>query len=44
MKKANKGKEPPEYMSTHPSSDNRIKNISGWIDEVILKYPPINTG
>ena len=26
MKEANKGKEPPEFMSTHPSSDNRIKN------------------
>ena len=26
MKKLNKGKEPPEFMSTHPSSDNRIKD------------------
>ena len=25
MKEANKGKEPPEFMSTHPSSSNRIK-------------------
>ena len=24
MKEANKGKEPPQFMSTHPSSDNRI--------------------
>ena len=24
-----KGKEPPEFMSTHPSSDNRINNIQG---------------
>jgi len=43
MKEANKGKERAEFLSTHPSSDNRIKNISGWIDEVILKFPPINT-
>ncbi len=42
MKKANKGKEPPEFMSTHPSSDNRIKNINDWMNEIILKYPPIN--
>ena len=42
MKKANKGKEPPEFMSTHPSSANRIKKINEWMNEVILNYPPIN--
>ena len=41
MKKANKGKEPPEFMSTHPSADNRIKKINEWINEVIFNYPPI---
>ena len=41
MQEANKGKEPPEFMSTHPSSSNRIKNISGWVNEIILDYPPI---
>jgi len=41
MKKANKGKEPPLFMSTHPSSDNRIKKINDWTNEVILNYPPI---
>ena len=41
MKKANKGKEPPEFMSTHPSSANRIKTISNWMNEIILDYPPI---
>ena len=41
MKKANKGKEPSEFMSTHPSSTNRIKNIDGWIEEIIVNYPPI---
>ena len=41
MKKANKGKEPPQFMSTHPSSDNRIKKINEWTNEVILNYPPI---
>ena len=41
MQKANKGKEPPEFMSTHPSSTNRISNISNWINEIILKYPPV---
>ena len=41
MKKANKGKEPLEFMSTHPSNDRRIDQISNWINEIILKYPPI---
>ena len=41
MKEANKGKEPPEFMSTHPSSENRIKKISEWINTIILDYPPI---
>jgi|TARA_S200000501_G_scaffold342763_1_gene353158 predicted Zn-dependent protease len=41
MKEANKGKEPPEFMSTHPSSSNRIVQLNEWMNEVILKYPPI---
>ena len=41
MKEANKGKEPPEFMSTHPSSTNRINQINDWMNEIILKYPPI---
>ena len=41
MKEANKGKEPPEFMSTHPSSTNRIIKINEWMNEIILDYPPI---
>ena len=41
MREANKGNEPPEFMSTHPSSTNRINNITSWINEVTLEYPPI---
>jgi len=41
MQEANKGKEPPEFMSTHPSSSNRIKQINEWLNEIILDYPPI---
>ena len=41
MKKLNKGKAPPEFMSTHPSSDNRIKNLNNWMNEIIINYPPI---
>ena len=36
-----KGKETPVFLSTHPSSQKRIENLSNWINEVIIKYPPI---
>ena len=41
MQKTNKGKEPPQFISTHPSSANRIKNINDWMNGIILDYPPI---
>ena len=41
MKEAYKGQEPPEWMSTHPSSTKRIESLKGWIPEIIIKYPPI---
>ena len=41
MKEFNKGKTPPQFMSTHPSPDNRIKKINEWINKIILEYPPI---
>ena len=41
MKEANKGKAPPEFMSTHPSASNRIKKINEWINDVTINYPPI---
>tara|TARA_X000000368_G_scaffold18534_1_gene14671 strand:- start:235 stop:1062 length:828 start_codon:yes stop_codon:yes gene_type:complete len=40
MKEANKGKNVPEFMSTHPSPDNRIKKINDWIYQVMMEYPP----
>ena len=43
MAKKNEGKEPPVFLSTHPSSKKRIENLEGWIREVIIKYPPIST-
>jgi len=42
MSESNKGKEPPQFLSTHPSSKNRIINLNKWVNEVIVKYPPIN--
>ncbi|MDB9752376.1 M48 family metallopeptidase [Pelagibacteraceae bacterium] len=41
MAEKNKGKEPPVFLSTHPSSSKRIENLNKWINEVIIKYPPI---
>ena len=41
MSDKKKGKEPPVFLSTHPSSKKRIENLKGWINEVIIKYPPI---
>ena len=43
MKENKKGKGTPEFFSTHPSSANRIKSINTWINEIILKYPPIKS-
>ena len=41
MANKNKGKEPPVFLSTHPSSKKRIENLNNWITEVIVEYPPI---
>jgi predicted Zn-dependent protease len=41
MSEKNKGKEPPQFLSTHPSSKKRIENLTGWVNEIIIKYPPI---
>ena len=41
MSADNKGKKVPQWMSTHPSNQNRIKKLQDWVNEVIIKYPPI---
>jgi predicted Zn-dependent protease len=43
MAEKNKGKEPPVFLSTHPSSKKRIENLNNWINQVIIEYPPIKT-
>ena len=43
MKKLNKGKTQSQFLSTHPSADNRIKKINEWKNKIILEYPPIIT-
>jgi Zn-dependent protease with chaperone function len=34
MEQAKNGK-PPEFLSTHPSDDTRIKRIEGWMPEAL---------
>ena len=41
MREAYEGQEPPEWMSTHPSSTRRIESLKKWIPEIIMEYPPI---
>ena len=43
MSEANKGKEPPQFLSTHPSSKTRITNLKKWVNEIIIEYPPIKS-
>ncbi|MEQ8364913.1 MAG: M48 family metallopeptidase [Cyclobacteriaceae bacterium] len=32
------GQSPPEFLSTHPSHDTRIKDLEGWIPEAMQYY------
>jgi predicted Zn-dependent protease len=32
------GQQPPEFLSTHPSHDTRIKDLQGWIPEAMTYY------
>lgn len=32
------GSAPPEFMSTHPSHDTRVKDLQGWIPEAMQYY------
>ena len=36
MAEKNKGKEPPVFLSTHPSSKKRIENLQNWITKLCL--------
>jgi len=32
------GQQPPEFLSTHPSHETRIKDLKGWIPEAMQHY------
>jgi len=38
MKVLTKGKEPPEFLSTHPSHETRIRDLTNWIPEAMPLY------
>lgn len=35
MATLSRGQQPPEFLSTHPSHDTRIKDLEGWIPEAM---------
>jgi len=41
MQASNKGKKTSEFLSTHPSPENRIKKINEWYSQIVIEYPPI---
>ena len=40
MQREFEGREPPEFLSTHPSSQRRIENLKRWLPEALKYYKP----
>jgi metalloendopeptidase OMA1, mitochondrial len=38
MQRASKGKEPPEFLSDHPSDAHRVERVEGWLPEAEREY------
>jgi predicted Zn-dependent protease len=38
MSELSKGQQPPEFLSTHPSHETRVKDLQGWIPEAMKYY------
>jgi metalloendopeptidase OMA1, mitochondrial len=43
MRRASQGKEPPEFLSDHPSDAHRIERVKGWLPEAEKEYTPAGT-
>jgi len=35
------GQKPPEFLATHPSDENRIAKLQGYMDEALKYYKPV---
>ncbi len=42
MAQAGGGQKPPEFLSTHPSDENRIAKLQEYMDEALKLYKPVN--
>ena len=38
MVKMSKGKNPPEFLSTHPSDETRVRQLKKWLPEALKYY------
>jgi metalloendopeptidase OMA1, mitochondrial len=38
MQRASRGKEPPEFLSDHPSDAHRVQRVQGWLPEAEREY------
>jgi metalloendopeptidase OMA1, mitochondrial len=41
MQRASRGKEPPEFVSDHPSDQHRVERIAEWLAEAERAYTPV---
>ncbi len=42
MSAAGSSQKPPEFLATHPSDENRIAKLQGYMDEALRYYKPVN--
>ena len=40
MRRASSGKEPPEFLSDHPSDAHRVERVKSWLPEAEREYTP----
>jgi predicted Zn-dependent protease len=40
MQRASQGREPPEFLSDHPSDTHRVARVRGWLPEGERAYSP----
>ena len=43
MQRASRGKEPPEFLSDHPSDAHRVERVEGWLPQAEQAYVPAHS-